>query len=120
MRTIKFRAFDADKKQMQSFELGNGGKLSGITRGLIVEQGEYGNPNLSDLMQFVGLTDKNGVEIFEGDIIEYRFEDKGAYSKAMKGEVTFRDGRFECPYSLGEIIIYKILGNIHENPELLK
>ena len=91
--------------------------------------------------QYTGLTDKNGKKIFEGDIVEFSTTDYcgGKYY----GKVVFRKGCYGIEYVLfgetklfhriGEIgrwqdmgasgtITYKYqkIGNIHDNPELLK
>jgi len=76
--------------------------------------------------EFTGLKDKDGKEIYEGDIIVC------SGNKTMFGEVIFENG--QCvyihrgisnkDYNNGELIPvgygYKIIGNIYENPELLK
>ena len=78
--------------------------------------------------QYTGLTDKNGKKIFEGDIVEgedFTAED-GGY-----GIVTFDEGAFEVVGSCDNNIVgtfhenyygkdFEIIGNIHDNPELLK
>ena len=89
----------------------------------------YGYPvDTSTIGQFTGLTDKNGKRIFKGDIIE-------CWSQGVKarGDVRQRiDGlwilypAFQsnvfwglCPHGNGTTSV-EIVGNIHENPELLQ
>lgn len=71
--------------------------------------------------QFTGLVDVNGKKIFEGDIVEWR----NRFDECAKGSVNYTAPSFEA-YDLirGESIPMdgrsKVIGNIFENPELLK
>lgn len=84
-----------------------------------------------ELMQFTGLLDKNGKEIYEGDIMcPYAYNKNPKYS----AKVIFLDGGFMLSGGISSFrrLIeslhhsrksgneYEIIGNIYENPELLK
>ena len=77
--------------------------------------------------QYTGLTDKNGRKIFEGDIIHGLF----LFCMPIEAVVTFQDGAFGLEWQWGDArrfsaftsicnVTYEIVGNIHDNPELLK
>lgn len=84
------------------------------------------------LMQSTGLRDKNGVEIYEGDIVKYKygvntFTEVIAYDKDFAGfGLVDDDGYDSTVFTFGELAedidfsSLEVVGNIYENPELLK
>ena len=87
------------------------------------------------LMQFTGLLDKNDVKIYEGDIITYNmigWDEKinEKYNNQFKGIIVYNWDKFQIKYSdtklskcyhyLNKAQKMKIIGNIYENPELIK
>jgi uncharacterized phage protein (TIGR01671 family) len=65
------------------------------------------------LMQYTGLKDLNGVEIYEGDIVKEYASTR--VSAVLRFEVEW--GNHGWNISTG---LYEVIGNIHENPELIK
>jgi len=116
MRKTKFRAWDKENNEMIQ-----------VYGAWFEEQGNYHETDFTliayryVLMQYTGLKDKNGREIYEGDIL-------GAKDRWFKPIVGFRDGMFVVknlsPYCrLHEYMKdenWIIIGNKYENPELLK
>lgn len=94
---------------------------------------EYGDSNFFPLdevalMQSTGLKDKNGVEIFEGDIVVNQYGNVGyvAYLQQEAGFVVvlkksdYRLGHRNTGESYDVTTNHELIGNIHSNPELLE
>ena len=125
-REIKFRAWDYISKKMFFPETENNSDtfFTGFNDGVAICINEDG-ANYS-LMQFTGLKDKNGKEIYEGDIVEYSNFNGHIYRRV----VVYFAPQFYLAPNLSEqfnldtfstpTIHETIIGNIYENPSLLQ
>jgi uncharacterized phage protein (TIGR01671 family) len=126
MRKIKFRAWHVEKKKMFAideidFRVKTVSEFIPNHPTNRTGYDEYAFYELSPLMQFTGLYDKNGKEIWEGDVIN------GNLGNLM---IDFECGSFVAVRIKNPGIKFEIknfnmkekevLGNIYENPELLK
>ena len=111
MREIKFKAWDKKEKrfltQKEMTEIG----------GFYYTYGVDPDPEEYVLMQFTGLKDKNGKEIYEGDILQDKFGNKDIvrYSSFHDAGIDVQGLGCGVSFDKGEVI-----GNIYENPELIK
>ena len=120
MREIKFRARTLEG-EIVYFELHKTGNVY-IDDGVFYVGGEPCEVGTEE--QYTGLKDSKGVEIYEGDILEnsngtthfsdddYSFRLKVTYG-VKKGYVGFNIKKIHQKW-------YKVIGNVYENPELLK
>lgn len=141
----KFRAWDKESKSMhQILEIIYSNDLSYISF-ITIGGGNliYGpKRRLGDdviIMQSTGLKDKNGMEIFEGDVVNIldsvqvnEIDQGGAFVDAHFDEldevdyIVFLDGGFKLSRTGFDVSIchyveeFKIIGNIYENQELLE
>jgi uncharacterized phage protein (TIGR01671 family) len=117
MREIKFKAFDIQNKRFMECD-----SLEGLFA-------HYENRSI-ELMQFTGLYDKNGKEIYEGDIVKWSNEmgfvvyhkEYGRFSVAWKTDLdNYLENGFHGTARLlkNEEDPLEIIGNIYENPGLL-
>lgn len=111
MREIKFRAWDLLPQKWESDECED-------LRFFFIMFEENG---LCDLEQYTGLKDKNGKEIYEGDLLDvedasgevvFHKEYLGFFVKVSEYEQTWKP--------LYDVPVPEIIGNIHENTDLLE
>lgn len=132
MKEIKFRAwiktetsgFMIPNKESDCFMVSNGNGFA------VYDENKNIIPNENVIiLQFTGLYDKNGKEIYEGDVLDFINTYRGMNSK-WKCTVEFLDGSFICRYIDEEKhynhftswnypdVNWKVIGNIYDNPEL--
>ncbi|WP_179885236.1 YopX family protein [Bacillus cereus] len=120
MNEIKFRAWDGDRMQNVL--------TLGLFEGFVSTNKLHSDIEDFKLMQYTGLKDKNGKEIYEGDIVSrhdggIHFQEEALAEHVVKwgnfGWLPFEigEGYQKCVY--GEIYEFIVIGNIYENPELL-
>lgn len=128
-REIKFRAWTGEVMQYNVMTGWLGGfYVQGIDAKDSASMSPF-NTKYGDhvpIMQFTGLLDKNGKEIFEGDMVEYVDTYDGQITSIDKYIVEFAGGGFYLKSVEDEeynsdinISPVEIIGNIYENPELL-
>lgn len=111
-RPIKFRAWDGQRFVYWSM----GHDHSSFIEAIGIDQ------NRQPAQEYTGLKDKNGKEIYEGDIFEFT-----EAKKRRKGQVVFEDAMFKMKDASGwgattlqNQYDMQVIGNIYENPELLR
>lgn len=120
MRETKFRAWNPIDKKLEYWSLND----------LCYHSPDRPDICLQNWQEYTGLKDKNGKEIYEGDVLRYqddcgrwqvgdvRDRDYSEFYIHAKGgdEEGNCDGEFHPDYQ----DVYEIIGNIYENPELLE
>ncbi len=136
MRDIKFRAWDKKKKEFwHDFRISPFGHIEPATsskNGLWIYDFKYNQKNVV-LVQYTGLKDKNGKEIYEGDLVKWNGWSKKAqidiFGKKRKHKISEvvwinKTGAWELKGNEDwNITVYdeiEIIGNIYKNPELIK
>lgn len=131
MRPIKFRAWHKTIKKIFVMELICFPKYGHFAYTVSDGDGKLlGTEEDFELMQFTGLHDKNGKEIWEGDVVRgdrvyvNNYDEECEREKGLVGVVKFGDsGISEAAFYVDGIteslIKCEVIGDIHENPELL-
>ncbi|PGU60311.1 YopX family protein [Bacillus cereus] len=123
MREIKFRVWSKHTKKM----LDDGFYISQNSDLFQNDSLDYKSRDLYEVMQYTGLKDKNGTEIYEGDIVDTVYDGKlftgvVVYDeseldfKATNGKENY-GSNFQYLMCCEEV---EVIGNIYENPELLE
>ena len=131
MREIKFRGWCDSKKEMFAIE------VIDWERDILRDSGDWYDIDSTIKMQFTGLKDKDGTEIYEGDIVAL----DGALPKHAKEDGkrhTFHVAWYKAQWSVKSIVYscrhnlftyyridpwknkIQVIGNVYENPELMK
>jgi len=115
MKEIKFRALDKTCGEFTNIEyldirFKNNGEIEIFEGDHIVSTNKT---NDYELMQYTGLKDKNGKEIYEGDIIKHSYRVRNTVIKWDDKRAGWSMGGYNND-------TVEVIGNIYENPELLK
>lgn len=125
MREIKFRTWDLKTKTMHMVE-----NINFCGRETVTVQYNPVKKICLDsvlLMQYTGAKDKNGVEIYEGDIIRHQSGKYGTdfeikWSPILCGftAMQIESGHPSPQLNQGTMSYFEVVGNIYENPELVE
>ena len=143
-KVIKFKAWNKETKEMmQVDQITLAHNATRFGTGIMDSHNDLHSMIDIELMQFTGLKDKNGKEIYEGDVVRWDDASVGSYWRAAEviyepGHFTFRTipklcvncfkrerhdfkmGSFAyCPDTANYGNVMEVIGNIYENPELI-
>ncbi|EAC2632651.1 hypothetical protein Y489_12835 [Listeria monocytogenes] len=130
MRVIEFRAWDKEVKEMDY----NPSVIEIWQNKPINEQFRLESEEKLVWMQYTGLKDKNGKKIFEGDIVAFSEDDFHVFNSQVEyfsedgypafdikvPSTYYFDSNVFSEVSMSGGYEIEVIGNIHENPELLE
>ena len=122
MENIKFRAWDNNLKEYLEYE----NYIFDPENGDVLDYGWNDTLTVNEdaiVEQYTGLKDKNGVKIFEGDIVrqQMRFDETNGFIfwEQEKARFSINLDGFITTITRPQEHSYEVVGNIHQNPELL-
>lgn len=124
---VKFRAWDKQEREfvpyLHDIVLKHGETIEGIEYEMPHEGIVYNDISYFELLQSTGLKDKNGVEIFEGDVVKTKYGEHGRHIGVVKyGGAKFYSNGVKQYLSWHEDLngLFEIIGNRYEHPHLLE
>lgn len=130
MREIKFRAWDGKTMDYDPSQCTDGPEITHLNSNIKAMFEDWHYPKYLSIMQSTGLYDKNGKEIYEGDIVTgntsyEELRDEREWSRENPCIVMWSD--MECgfsPFTLNarwrcDVVNVEVIGNIYQDPELL-
>lgn len=138
MNQIKFRVWNGERMLYPEFFGSNAFGSKGIitigwtNQGYIdlgvIRKEPYEARGSCTLMQFTGLLDKDGIEVYEGDILEVTSDNDGqkyitTFVCRLYYGISFHNSRLTLDMGLYDYSVHshncKVIGNIYEHPNLL-
>ncbi len=126
----KFRAWDSAKKEMfkDTFAITESGQVVVVEQEDVMSPPDYVFVDHLVIMQSTGIKDKNGKEIFEGDIVRQVRTQPTIEDGTITGVVTMLEGAWTIVNNAeqrarslwSETDINEVIGNIYESKKILK